>query len=544
MGAATVFDMAHDLSLKGLAVKRRPRQTQSRLTPTLNWKEVAALTQSIGPEIQGLFVERVVIPERANFPEGYLRHEWVIRLSGRRAEAALFFSIRPRHPYLALCLNKGPKASVAATQSPFSLNLSKMLKGAKVLGLEALPRERILVLWVTLEGTSKEKLGLVLCLIPAVPEALLVQADIRASASVFAAVNAVEKHEPANGWKIHSRSRTLTPERSTALFAPPTGSQAPEAPVVREDFFARPETFFEQIEKELKLEAFEVRMRTAERELKELIKQARERIRQSGSALKEAGREPDWQRYGELLKFSLHDLPAVNEKGERLLTDYATEATLAVPCDPKLGPSEQVEKFFQQARRKQRRAEEAKLRIETFGENLGRWESALDQKLQPGDWQALEALERLARIQPVSPSASKRSPGKGKISSWLGKTFTSKEGLMILAGRSKDENLELTFKHARGADVWLHVRGKPGAHILIPLTSGKSAGLETLLDAATLAIYYSGGEKWGKTEVDYTFKKHVRRIKDSSEASYTHNKTLILEPDPARIKRLLGGEGK
>lgn len=504
------------------------------MTPTLNWKEAARLAQAIGPEIQGLFVDRVVIPERTSFPEGYLRHEWVIRLTGRRAEAALFFSVRPRHPYLALCLEKGPKASLTATHSPFSLNLSKSLKGAKVLGLEALPRERILVLWLTIEGTSsaKEKMGLVLCLIPAVPEALLVRAGARAL---------VPGAGSDGGWKILARSRTLDAEKSADLFLPPSGSQAPEAPVVREEFFGRPDAFFELIEKELRAEAFEVRVRNAERELKELVKQARERIRQSGTALKEAGREPDWQNYGMLLKSSLHDLPEVNARGERLLTDYATEAQLAVPCDPKLGPSEQVEKFFSMARRKQRRASESRLRIETFSENLSAWEGALAAPPPAGDWKALETLERLARIQPLNPAQAKRSPGKGKISSWLGKTFTSKEGLMILAGRSKDENLELTFKHARGSDVWLHVRGRPGAHILIPLTGGKSAPLETLLDAATLAIYYSGGEKWGKTEVDYTFKKYVKRIKDSSEASYTHNKTLILEPDPARIKRLLGG---
>ncbi len=509
------------------------------MTPTLNWKEAARLAQAIGPEIQGLFVDRVVIPERTSFPEGYLRHEWVIRLTGRRAEAALFFSVRPRHPYLALCLDKGPKASLAATHSPFSLNLSKSLKGAKVLGLEALPRERILVLWLTIEGTSssKEKMGLVLCLIPAVPEALLVRAGARAG------MPGSGSPEDA-GWKILARSRTLDAEKSAEFFVPPSGSQAPDAPVVREEFFARPEAFFELIEKELRAEAFEARVRNAERELKELVKQARERIRQSGAALKEAAREPDWQRYGMLLKSSLHDLPAVGTTGERLLTDYATEEQVAVPCDPKLGPSEQVEKFFSMARRKQRRAEEARMRIETFSENLAGWERALAQPPPPGDWKALEVLERLARIAPVGPGSqaqAKRSPGKGKISSWLGKTFTSKDGLMILAGRSKDENLELTFKHARGSDVWLHVRGKPGAHVLVPLTSGKSAPLETLLDAATLAIYYSGGEKWGKTEVDYTFKKYVRRIKDSTEASYTNNKTLILEADPARIKRLLGG---
>jgi predicted ribosome quality control (RQC) complex YloA/Tae2 family protein len=109
----------------------------------------------------------------------------------------------------------------------------------------------------------------------------------------------------------------------------------------------------------------------------------------------------------------------------------------------------------------------------------------------------------------------------------------------IWVGRSKDENLELTFKCARGNDMWMHVRGRPGAHVIIPLQAGKSVPLETLLDAANLVIHYSGGTHWGKTEVDYTFKKYVKRIKDSTEVSYTNNKTLMVEPDSVRKKRLL-----
>lgn len=512
------------------------------MIPILNWKEVERLAKAVGPEIEGLFVDRVVIAERPHFAEGYVRHEWVIRLTGRRVEAALFLSVRPRQPYFALCLSKGPRASATATHSPFSLSLSKQLKGAKVLGLEALPRERILVLWLTAEGVSseRERLGLVVCLIPAVPEALLVRVKSpKGTASP-------SEHAP---WTILSRSRTL--KKPEPAFAPPSGAQAPESPPVRDEYFAGPDAWFKVVERELKREAFDSRARAAERELKSLIKQARDRVRQSETALREAEREPDWKRFGELLKATLHDLPPAGPKGERVVQDFETGQPATIPGDPKLGPREQVEKFFQLARRKARRGEEARLRIETFSENLARWEKALATIPAEGDWASLEKFERLARIRPQNAAQAERVAAKGgagkggrsgggKVSSWLGKIFTSKDGLLILAGRSKDENLELTFKHARGNDVWLHVRGKPGAHVLVPLSSGKSAPLETLLDAATLAIYYSGGEKWGKTEVDYTFKKYVRRIKDSTEASYTNNKTLIVEPDPERIKRLLG----
>jgi predicted ribosome quality control (RQC) complex YloA/Tae2 family protein len=90
--------------------------------------------------------------------------------------------------------------------------------------------------------------------------------------------------------------------------------------------------------------------------------------------------------------------------------------------------------------------------------------------------------------------------------------------------------------------MWFHVRGRPGSHAVIPVQPGKSVPLETLLDAANIVIHYSSnGQNWGKTEVDYTFKKYVKRIKDSTEASYTNNKTLIVELDPLRMKRLLDG---
>jgi hypothetical protein len=60
-----------------------------------------------------------------------------------------------------------------------------------------------------------------------------------------------------------------------------------------------------------------------------------------------------------------------------------------------------------------------------------------------------------------------------------------------------------------------------------------------LSPAAELTLFYSGGQGWGKTEIDYTFKKYVKRIRDSTEASYTQNKTLVIQSEDARLKRLL-----
>lgn len=512
-------------------------------TPVLNWRELSVFTQICHEKVEGLFLDRIIVPERPKFPAGYLKGEWVLRFTGRKKECSLLISVRPRRPYLALIESKGPRAASQATHSAFDLTLSKQLKGAKLLTLEALPRERTIVL-----RFSQPSLGLVLNLIPAAPEALLVSLKSEITPEMM-----------KEGWPILARSR---PNRVTKeLYFPPDGTKAPDTLPLREELVQNargPEVFYQAIEKELECEAFELRLKTVEKKLKELLKLSLDRIQQTESAIQEAKKDSDWQSYADALKNSLGDIPECifildpknpkdPKKWVRNVPDYIHGGTVQVPCEPLLSPVEQVEKFYQLARRKSRRIEEASARQESFQENRIRFETMLNalSKMSPSitqnqgvfDWGALEVMERAAHI-----TLTRRPTATAKNDLLVGKSFTSKEGWQISVGRNKTENLELTFKRARGNDVWMHIRGRPGAHVLIPVPSGKSVSLETLLDGANLCIYYSGGENWGKTEVDYTFKKYVKRIKDSSEASYTHNKTLLIEPDPARLKRLLSSE--
>ncbi len=516
------------------------------MIPQLNWLEISTLVERIRPEVEGVFVDRVIVPERERFSENYLKGEWLIRLTGRRQDSHLLISIFPRRSYLAWCPGKGPKASISATRSPFDLNLSKHLKGSKLLKLEAIPKERVAVLWFSQAQGGSELLGLVLSLIPAAPEAFLVEAP---ESTLH------EGRTPSTQWKILARSRTIRDEsKKLAFYTPPDGAKAPDQPPVRAEFFSESDAFSRTLENELRSEAFDHRKRAVGKELREVIHQAQDRIRQSQVTLNEARREEDWQVKGDLLKSALSYFPSENSYPTQSNTaqkntpyrafDYATEKEILIPRDPKLTLQEQVEKYYQNARRKQKRISEAQGRLERLNESHRFFTDLLEAlpkdtpaPLTEKDWQNLEKIEKKIGLQPTTAVPGAK-PIK-KAAQWLGKSFESKDGQAIWIGRSKDENLELTFKHARGNDIWLHVRGRPGAHGLIPIQPGKSAPLDTLLDAAHLVIFYSGGENWGKTEVDYTFKKFVKRIKDSTEASYTNNNTLIIQPDPARLKRLL-----
>jgi predicted ribosome quality control (RQC) complex YloA/Tae2 family protein len=65
--------------------------------------------------------------------------------------------------------------------------------------------------------------------------------------------------------------------------------------------------------------------------------------------------------------------------------------------------------------------------------------------------------------------------------------------------------------------------------------------LETLLDAGTLAVHFSKARGAGRCEVTYTHAKNVRKPKGLPPGRVTvaHAKTLVVDADAARLKRLL-----
>ena len=64
----------------------------------------------------------------------------------------------------------------------------------------------------------------------------------------------------------------------------------------------------------------------------------------------------------------------------------------------------------------------------------------------------------------IIKKAKKRTAGK-EGPSFL--TFRSPDGWEILVGKNNKQNDLLTMKMARGKDIWLHVKGGAGSHVII-----------------------------------------------------------------------------
>lgn len=114
-------------------------------------------------------------------------------------------------------------------------------------------------------------------------------------------------------------------------------------------------------------------------------------------------------------------------------------------------------------------------------------------------------------------------------------------GARILVGRGAADNDRLTLQVARPQDVWLHARGVPGAHVVVPLAKGASVTPEVLVDAATLAAHHSDARGEAVVDVQWAERRYVRKPRKSAAGAVTleRERVMSLRVEPARLRRLL-----
>ena len=117
--------------------------------------------------------------------------------------------------------------------------------------------------------------------------------------------------------------------------------------------------------------------------------------------------------------------------------------------------------------------------------------------------------------------------------------FESSDGFEILVGRSNSQNDELTTKTARRTDIWLHTKSVHGSHVIISC-EGLEPPKRTIEEAASIAAYYSQGREGGKTAVDYTMVRFVKKPSGAMPGMviYTDYNTVMAEADEALCEKL------
>ena len=252
------------------------------------------------------------------------------------------------------------------------------------------------------------------------------------------------------------------------------------------------------VEKEYAQREFQREKEFRIKELNSAYKAALKSIAKLNSQLQHAETWPTIQHEGVLLQAHMY----LWKKGESALEiqDWEDQDQFKkIALDPLLTAEQEIQKRFSMAKKFKKSVSHLREQILKSKEHQSRLEKQLE------DLTAAEILEHLPlKKDPKAPKIVPKSLPYYE--------FKSERGFTIRVGKSAKKNEELTFKHAHGSDLWMHVNDYPGSHVIVKAMKGKPVDRETVLDAMTLAIAYSKAKDHGKAEVIMAPQKNVSRI--------------------------------
>jgi predicted ribosome quality control (RQC) complex YloA/Tae2 family protein len=213
------------------------------------------------------------------------------------------------------------------------------------------------------------------------------------------------------------------------------------------------------------------------------------------------------QNHGNLVLANMYRIKPYMERID--LHDFeGNEITLEIP--PNLPSASAVSDYFF-GRAKKAKQRSANLHIEQ--RNLEEKSDHLRHFIR-----IVEAAKDLATIQMLFPAQVKESKQKQNDSV---ETFWI-EGYKVMLGKSEKGNIDL-LESARARDIWLHLKDRPSAHVII-VTDKQNVPESVLESAARLCVDFTLFEK-GRYLVDYTPRREVK-IQDGANVLYNKYKTL------------------
>jgi predicted ribosome quality control (RQC) complex YloA/Tae2 family protein len=308
---------------------------------------------------------------------------------------------------------------------------------------------------------------------------------------------------------------------------------------------------YQQLEKKQEAELLARRMEQAVKKEKAFLDRKSLNLQEDLGAARQAEIR---RRQGELLKNVLHTIRAGDDKASA--TDYQTGEVLEIPLDPKLSPAANLENYFARYQKELRGVKMIPPQLEEL-QSLRRQLDSIDERLQaaikadPPDVQALESLAALpdmrrwmSRYLPKQqkPKPSLPSVGKKEIPTRLTpKRYRTQDGLEIWVGRNDEGNDYLTMRLARGNDLFFHLDGYPGSHVILRTEGRLDPSPRSLLDACELAVHYSKMKNAGSADVHMTPIKNVKKPKGAKPGLvYVRSgRTIRLKREPKRLQEIL-----
>lgn len=485
---------------------------------SLSAGQIGKVLAEIGDPLQGGVIQKIDQPQPWSL---------VFEVHQRRQRYHLYFSAHRRFSRIHLSNEKHPNPSAPPR---FCQLLRAHLRWKQILSLEQIEGDRIVRMtcaWLGREGAGKEVENRDPDAPLPTPGTVSLVAELMGTASNFFLID----HQgvllgslfpPPAGRALQTGDPYLPPVlHPTGLFKETEIPLAEPGPF---QFNRSVESYYLPLQESAAEEEEKKRLLAL---IDEKIRRGRKKLQQISIGLAEAEKADRFRYEGELLKGHLHRVRT--GMTEVKILDHAdpeeTEITLSL--DPALSPSENLERFFKRYKKAQAAQTALQMQMEKTKKELEELERNRTVLLEGGT----------IAMAGKTPAPNRREKGKRAGPP----AFLSADGWTIIVGRNHRENEEITFRIARGNDLWFHARGVPGSHLIVRMERGKEIPYQTLLDAATLALHFSDARREGKGDVVYTYRKYIQRPKGAKPGAVlaSQEKNIYIEIESKRLERLL-----
>lgn len=276
------------------------------------------------------------------------------------------------------------------------------------------------------------------------------------------------------------------------------------------------------------------------------LSKVQKRLNEQLEVLASAEDSSRWLRYGELLTSNIHMMQEEMESVTLLDWYQEGQVYVEIPLDIALSPQRNAQRYYRKYQKAKAAAKYAASQIDGLTNEGLYLESliySIENAEQTDDFSDIrEEMAAQGYLKPPlqkfiknAKNSKTKKPVSQKIVAPAEPLLVhSKFGYDILIGRNNRQNDRLTLKIAHSEDIWFHVKGFSGSHVVVR-AGGKPVPDEVLEEAASYAAWHSKARNSAKVDIDYTKIRNVRKPAGGKPGMviYVQYQTIIAAPrDP------------
>lgn len=266
--------------------------------------------------------------------------------------------------------------------------------------------------------------------------------------------------------------------------------------------------------------------RTVEKEKNKNIK----KLPKLKDSLAKASDYPMYREYGDLLYAYMYQ---VRKAPEIVLPSFETGDDVRIPIDMRYDLKDNAGRYYQKYHKLKRSISILEEQIRQCEEDIAYYTQLEEQLAHCSNQDAMEIREELIGQRVLMPS---RKKVRAKKKSKPNVLHLHMEDADIYVGKNNLQNNYITHQLSRKQDLWFHVKGYHGSHVLLKMIKPDE---ERIRMCANLAALYSQSAQSSSVPVDYCPISQIKKVPGSKIGFVTMQsyKTIYIDPQEAPVEK-------